>query len=270
MTTTLLAHEFRRTRGFLGVVAGACILFVLVGTGIMLTMSVPLGALLSVGTLAGAPVIVLLGLAVDYWRSAYGRGGYLTHALPVRGSAIYRARLLYGTLVVFAGVVLTLGLAVLPFWAFAAGVAPPGVSAWTHLGSLMAPIGQALSITTWIVLVAGVVGMALAYLVQYYFAASIGSEGRLAALGPGGPILVWFALYLITQVLTFVSIAAVPLGLTVNDGVLHLVGVDYLAAMTSGADPTAMPFGMILLFVALTLALAWRTARSWDRRVTLR
>ncbi|MDO5627030.1 MAG: hypothetical protein Q4G43_01805 [Mobilicoccus sp.] len=270
MLTTVLTHEFRRTRFMLGVIAGIAAIIVLGATSLMLLFAPQIGALLAFATAVSLMPIVLIALVIDYWRSAYGRGGYLTHSYPVAGSVIYGARLLYGGLVVIGTALLSVVLLAPPALLLARAVAPPGVGAVDYTLTVLGDLLGALTPLTWVVLAAAIVGSGVFYLVQYYFAASIGSEGRLAALGPGGPLLVWFALYLLTQVLTFVAVLAVPLGITMSDGRLGLVGVDYLASMTSGADAAAMPFGVIPLLVVLTAVLVWRTAHSWNRKVTLR
>lgn len=88
MTTTLLVHEFRRTRGPLGLVAGAAAL--LVAAGVLLALApwplvASFGAVVGVGAVGAMLPVACCVLAVDYWRSGYGRLGYFTHSLPVRG-----------------------------------------------------------------------------------------------------------------------------------------------------------------------------------------
>lgn len=270
MTRTLLVHEFLRTRGTLAVIAGAATAFTVVGSLVaMLRLPVLSELGLVVGVLGASALVpvTLLALAIDYWRSAYGRQGYLTQTLPIRGSTIYRARLAYGMLVS------VLALA----WAVILGAAVYLAQAWRLGFSPWAQLQEAVREATrilppWLV-VAGIAMILLtlfSYLVHYYFAASIGSESRLAALGPGGPVLVWFGAYLLMQVVMVVAIVAVPFGLQATGGTVEIIHRDFAAAMFSSTPVGAMPLGFAPALLLITVAFAWRTAFSWERKVTLR
>lgn len=272
MTTTLLRHEFRRTRGPLGLLTAIAAAFTLAGTLVMLPNwpLAPLGAPLASIAVFGLLPVSLLALAVDYWRSAYGRGGYLTQTLPIRGSRIYGVRLVYGFLVVLAGLVVSLLLAAPPALVVARRQAPEGVGALEYLRTAASEVTGLLSPTGWVLLVLALTFGTWMYLVQYYFAATAGSSGRLASLGAAGPFVVWFALYVLFQVLVFVAVVAVPLGIDVRAGDPQFVSVNYWAAMTSGAQNAPMPAGFIPVLLVLTLVLAWWTGRAWNRRLSLR
>ena len=110
---TLLKHEFLRTRDMLALVAGVAVLLALAGT-LLAATGVPI--LASVGLVAGLAAVfglvpaAQLMLAVTYWRSSYGRTGYLTQTLPVQGSTIYWAKLLWAWLVSLVGAALSVGM----------------------------------------------------------------------------------------------------------------------------------------------------------------
>src|SRR5690625_4541204 len=110
---TLLKHEFLRTRNMLALVAGVAVLLALAGT-LLAATGVPV--LSSVGLVAGLAAVLglvpaaQLALAVAYWRSSYGRAGYLTQTLPVKGSTIYWAKMLWAWAVSLAGAALSIGI----------------------------------------------------------------------------------------------------------------------------------------------------------------
>ena len=87
----LLKHEFLRTKGMLAVVAGAAFLLALAGT-LLAATGVPVlasvGLVVALAAVLGLVPAAQLALAVAYWRSSYGRTGYLTQTLPVRGSTV--------------------------------------------------------------------------------------------------------------------------------------------------------------------------------------
>ncbi|GAB96009.1 hypothetical protein BJY21_003650 [Kineosphaera limosa] len=271
---TLLRHEVARTRGPLGVVVLGTSLFAVVGALIATTpiyVLANLGLILGFGAAGALPPIALIVLAIDYWLSAYGRTGYLTQSLPLRGSRIYAARLLYGSLVGVAATVWALALALLPALAAAREAADPGQGAVAFLvknvREVIAPVGA----LWWLFFAALGVALIVSYLAQYYFAASIGSEGRLGAMGPAGPVLVWFCVYLLMQVLAGVGLFAVPVGVGMSGGSLGFVPMDLWGALVANQPPPqGFPLGFLVPMLLVSALLAWRTAYSWDRKVSLR
>lgn len=272
MTTTLLRHEFLRTKGMLGVITGIVALLVVVGSLLALTpfgAAQALGMVIAVVSLGAYIPVLLIAMAVDYWRSAYGRTGYFVHGIPLTGGRIYGARLLYGAGVVVAGYVVAGLLALLPALVAASHQRPAGTGAFTYLATAVRDVLQTVTPMTWVALVVAVLLLTWSYLVQYYFAASIGSGPRWSSLGAFGPVVVWIALYLVMQAVMIASVFTLPLGISVDGGALHLVGVDYLAAAMSGAEPNALPGGMIVAVLLATAVFTVWTARSWNR-VSLR
>lgn len=120
MTTTLLKHEWLRTRGTLGMLFGILALVVILGALLAATgwpLLSELGVLLAMlGLFVLVPATQLL-LTADYWRSGYGRTGYFTHSIPARGATIFRAKLAWAIIASFAALVLTVVLGLAAWWA---------------------------------------------------------------------------------------------------------------------------------------------------------
>lgn len=271
--TTLLKHEFFRTRGLLGLVGGIAVL--VAGSGILLALTG--WPLLSTIGIAIALVVVLglvpatqVVLTVDFWRSSFGRVGYLTQTLPRKGATIYWAKLVWAWLASLAALALAVGLFLLALPAATRGMGGSVSDAFASLRdtwtafTAMAP--------TWAVVAAVLmtVAMVLIWPAQYYFAASVGSQAPMNRLGVGGPVLVWLGLYVATQVLVFLSFAAVPLAVGMQGDQLGLVRWDLLAEMAAGADSAdVMPLGFLPALLLITVvAMAW-SVRSWNRKVSL-
>jgi hypothetical protein len=269
---TLLKHEVVQTRGMLALDALVASLVAVAGALLAATgwpALAPVGMLLAAGAVFGLVPAAQVLLVVAYWRSSYGRTGYLTQTFPVKGSTVYWAKAAWAGAVSVAGVALSVGLAlaVLPLLA-------QGVGA--DRGDLLAPLreGWALLLEmapAWGVVAAVVllVALVLVWPAQYFFAASIGSQAPLNRLGVGGPVLVWLGVYVATQVLTFVSFAAVPLAVAAEDGRLGIVRFDLFAEMVSGSSAGVMPIGFLpALLLSALVCVGW-TVRSWNRRVSL-
>lgn len=271
---TLLKHEFFRTRDMLALVAGVAVLLALAGT-LLAATGVPV--LASVGLVVGLAAVfglvpaAQLMLTVAYWRSSYGRTGYLTQTLPVKGSRIYWAKLLWAWLVSLAGVAVSVGivLAAAPLVSRGTGGQSDAMltairEGWATLNEVTGPLGVAAAIVA-------MLAMVLIWPTQYFFAASIGSQAPLNRMGVGGSVLVWVALYLTVQVLTFASFAAIPLAVGMAGDRLAFVRFDLFAEMAAGSSSSAevMPVGFLPALLAISVAcIAW-SVRSWNRRVSL-
>jgi hypothetical protein len=274
MIGTLIKHEALRTRGFVLTIAGAGAGLAVVGSLMALTgwpvlsqFGVVLGFIGAFGMLPA----LQLALGVDYWRSSYGRIGYFTQTLPVRGSRIYRAKLVWALLVMLAGLLATVGL----WLVVMLGAAPTmlGLTPGEFLEQAGEILASAFEAAPWLVALGAPALLVLLYslsTVMYACAASIGSERWLQRLGWGGPVVVWFGLYTVLQIAMFVAILAIPFGLGVDDaGRFGVIPADLLGALVTDTDLQLMPIGFVPVLVVAIIAMVWATVRSWDHRVSL-
>lgn len=275
MIGTLLKHEVIRTRGFLLTIAGAALGLAAVGSALAVTgwpvlsqFGLVLGAVGAFGLLPA----MQLALAVDYWRSGYGRIGYFTQSLPVRGSRIYWAKLAWAGIVVLIGLLATIAL-----W-FAVMVASAQTMFGMAPGALLEQIGDVLraayAAAPWLVALGAPATLLLLYgfnTVMYDASASLGSERWLQRLSWGGPVLVWFALYAIAQLVMLVGILAIPFGLGITAaGDFGFVPADLLGAMLADqSDLQLMPIGFVPAIIVMVPLLIWRTVHSWNHKVAL-
>lgn len=273
-TTTLLKHEWLRTRGQLATLFGLLALVGVLGSLLGASGWPLLSQLgLAAGMLAAVVAVpaVQLMLAADYWRSSYGRTGYFTHSIPVRGSRIFWAKLAWAMIASLAAILLTIVLALLAWWANSqrSGGTSPSWSLLTDAWSTVTAVTPAWMIVAGLALV---LGWFLVWPVYYYFSVSVGHERRLAGLGAGGPVVVFVLVYLATQALALLGMIVLPFGVGEADGeTLGLVRFDLLSELAAGASASddVMPIGFVFALVALAAFCLWRTARSWNRKVAL-
>lgn len=271
MLGTLIKYEFLRTRKWLGIVLGVATLMTVLGA-LLARAGWPvisgLGAALSVLAVGGFLAVVQLALGYDFWRSSYTKTGYFTQSLPVRGSTIFWAKLLWGCVVSLVALAWTAVLGLIAFFGTArlVGSTDPLQSLRQLWSSFLA------FAPTWVLLL-GIVAVVLSFwstLVQYYFSASIGSEARVNRLGLGGPVFVWIGLYLVLQALLLVGIVAIPFALTFGaDAEVGIVSMNFFDVMVKNQPAAAMPLGFVPVLVLSTVVLIWRTVVSWDRKVSL-
>lgn len=274
MTTTLLTHEWLRTRGALGTTLGVIALVGVLG-GLLGAAGWPLLSQLglALGMLAAVVAVpaVQLTLAADYWRTGYGRTGYFTHAIPVRGSVIFWTKLMWAMVASLAALVLTAGLALLTWWAAArqSGLTSPSYSVLSDAWTTVTTAAPAWMIAAGVLVT---LGSFLIWPVYYYFSVSVGHERRLAALGAGGPVVVFVLVYVVTQLLSLMAMIALPFGISMGaGGSLEFVRFDMIGELAAGAAASddVMPVGFLAASVVLVVFCLWRTARSWNHRVAL-
>ena len=217
---TLIAYEWQRTKGAIGLIVLIAGALTLGGVLLSLLPWEPVKVLGALAAIVAASMLLpalALALAVDYWRRAYGREGYLTQALPVRGATQFAARVVYGALVLLgasivtlvfgAGVMVVMGAIEMPD----AGPAEIARTLWAASPFAEQPWWLAVAVLLcWVV--------AVAYLLQFYCAVSVGSESRWAFLKGAAPVVIWFGIYWASQLVLMVSVLAVPWGITFEAG----------------------------------------------------
>lgn len=279
MTTTLLKHEFIRTRSLLGQYFALATLVVLAGTLLAFfnwPVLGPLGAIVSVLTIVSLVPVLHLLLGWDYWRSSYRGSGYLTHSIPVRGSRIFWTKLLWAVIVTLVALAVCVLLAAILWPAvarnpdFASDVGPnPSPNLFVVIGELWALATQFIPTGLLVTLLIAAFALILVAPIEYFFAASVGSESRFAKLGAGGPFLVFVLMYVATQALMFASFFAIPFGLgPTENGKLGIIHIDTTAAMEAD-QLNAAPLGFFVSMVLMCAFCLWRTHRSWNEKVSL-
>lgn len=273
MIAALLKHEWLRTRSLLGSIGAVAVLLVAAGTALTATgwpgISL-VGMLMVMAPLAALVPATQIALAVHYWQSSYSRTGYFTQSLPLSGVTIYAAKLAWALLVSLLAVLATAGL-LMAAWPVLAGQ----LGGERNPFSLIRQMWEAgTAVTSTPVLIAGIllfVALILIWPIQYFFAASVGSETPLNRLGLGGPVVVFLGLYLASQVLVFLGMAALPWGLTMVDGQLGIEHWSVFAEMAAGnaSRDDIMPVGFVPMLLLIGVVCLLRTVHSWRRRISL-
>lgn len=273
MIAALLKHEWLRTRSLLGSIGAVAVLLVAAGTALTATgwpgISL-VGMLMVMAPLAALVPATQIALAVHYWQSSYSRTGYFTQSLPLSGVTIYAAKLAWALLVSLLAVLATAGL-LMAAWPVLAGQ----LGGERNPFSLIRQMWEAgTAVTSTPVLIAGIlllVGLILIWPIQYFFAASVGSETPLNRLGLGGPVVVFLGLYLASQVLVFLGMAALPWGLTMVDGQLGIEHWSVFAEIAAGdaSRDDIMPVGFVPMLLLIGVVCLLRTVHSWRSRVSL-
>lgn len=271
MVRKLIKHEILRTGPLLGLILGVGTLTVL-GSGVLASLRFPLLSTVSavIGFIAVAFPWPLgnLALTIDFWRTSWGRAGYLTHSLPAKGSTILWARLAWGLVAQLVFLVWTVSamLAML----YLANPVPAGDGPGIER-IISQALGEISRMVPWwqsalVVLALLLIGWA--YLVMFYFAATVGNGPKLAGFGAAGPVITWVITYVVLGFLIAGSFL-LPVGLVLGDRGLHFTTVDMVRAVQVN-DGSVIPFGFVPVIIAsVAIWVPWM-AHNWNQRVSLR
>ncbi|MFT3876957.1 MAG: hypothetical protein QM708_11130 [Propioniciclava sp.] len=270
MYAALLKHEARlQTRPLLAYLGIALAVF----AGGMALALLRIPAVSQIGALATISACVFLALSVPagvlmrYYTSMYGREGYLTHAIPAKHTTLYAAKFTWALAVWLIALVVAIGMGVGFFVAQTVAYGGTVADAWTSLTEALAGLGTAptIALVGWCLI--GVV----IYVAQFGWIVTFGMEDRFRALGVGGPVLVWFASYLVLQVLTIVAILLIPLGVSLDlSELVFTTFASELPKAFANEDPSFIPLGWLpLLLATLPVYVVW-TLRSLKKHTSLR
>lgn len=277
MMATLLAQDFRATRRNLGIAAGLVVL--VFGLGIAIAwLNIPIvstiAIVLTIGAIASTIPLALAILCEYYWRTMYGREGYFTMSVPVRGKTLFAAKVIYGILVSLAAAAFMLAL----FYLGSGIVRLAGDHDFNAaFNDITASFSEYGSTTVW------VIGFLLVLQLVYVVVAgaavmSIGARARFNHLGCGAAIIGGVAVYLLTQILGLLGMLFIPFGLKlqsaaqgeiVAEGMLN----DFRALIDGTAektDPVTLGLGIIPVVLIVGILLAYWGARSVEHHTSLR
>lgn len=266
MFATLFKNEARQTGRPL--LIGAAIWVGVVAFTVALSL-LPWGALTDVLRTI-ALLLTVLGptaagafLLVQYYRTMAGRQAYLTFAIPVRGRVLWAAKAAWA-----AGVMAAASLVAALLCLVTIGItqAANGRPFRRAVGDLLNAFG-----TSGLWLAVAAIGLLIAFsIAEFGFFVSFGSRASMHRFGIGGPVLVGVLTYVGLQVLSFLAIIGIPVGLRISGDRAVLVRHNFLAELTVGGPNQPVPIGFVPLFVIAAVVFAWLTVRTIERHTSVR
>lgn len=261
MTTTILRHELIRTKRPLLILFGiAMVLIVLMDVLAFFVGGVALvfAALIAILVI---PAVQLL-LVIDFYRTSYGSGAILTHALPIPGRHLFWTKLFFAFLVTVLASVVALVLLLLQ-GQFALNIADLTWSA--AYGEARVPFQQLAGLG--LVVILSAVWVVVMPLASMFSSVVIGSGGWARRLSIGGPIIVFMSYYVLMQLLGLASFFVPPV-YDVVTGQLHGVSL-WQAAMTNAQTPF-LPVSLVLFHLLVIAGLLVWASRDMQHKVELR
>lgn len=264
MVGKLMKYEFLRTRYPLALAAG--IGLAICALAYLLALLAPVVAMVPfvVGFVMGLifTFAVQIYLAVDFYRSSFGRRGYFTHSLPVTGTMLVLTKLGHALLVTLAAMIWSAALLLITLSsAVELGMITYGAF-WSGLRDVL---GSGNWFTWFMVL--NILAIILITLVQYFFSVAVGSESWINKAGALGPVVTFLIVYVAVQILSFVALLIPPS----YDPLLETWSWSPpLVDMLSGSVNPGIPLSAFWVGYALSAVLLWRTVVSVNRKLELR
>lgn len=278
MMSKLLQQEYLTTRKALATITGWLLL---VGVVSLIPVAIPVPYvsnvcfLLAMVSFAGIAPVLLAYLIYTYWQTMYGRRGYFTMTLPVRGRVIYWAKTVYTLVVVALGAVAT----AVGAWLLTASMdIGARVSIGTMWGQLWHEVVGSFGDAAWsIVLI--VLVQAMAYILAIPAMTSVSAQARFNHLGVGAPVIGGVLLYLTIQVTSLLAMMFLPVGMVlVGPESGHIVAqgmwaeiIEMVQNPAAQSDvPQILGLGMLVSATVITVTVVWWGVRSIERRTSLR
>lgn len=274
MLAQLLKHEFRATRRLVPFIYLATLIIIL-GNLLLRQLDIPwlntTMLILMIVAGIGEAILTYVVVIYRYYKNLYNSEGYLMHTLPVPPRQLLTSKVIVSFIwllisyLLMVGVVLTVALIMVG----------DQVGANLSIGQLIDQIiaSTGLQITSFYAIFAAFIAyilLSIVYLLsQIFLAISVGNLSRFHRMGIGAPIFTYLAIYFFTQIMTLVFMIAVPLGLTVNGGVLQLVPESMLATITNPNRPV-IGLGSIVFIILATIGFFVLTAHIMKRRTSLK
>lgn len=278
MFAPLLVQEIRLTyRHLFLVVLGTALLTItcsgMVASGIPLLSSIALAAAIVI-VCATTPVTLVV-LYVHYWRTMHGAYAKFTHTIPARGRTLFLTKAAYLCLWTFLSVLLTALYGALVYSAVAyadgASVSQKLYALWEGARSLLVFV-ESHGLTVYLLIT--ILALVL-WVIQMPAALSIGAQGRLRGSVQGGPVMAVGVLYLVNQIAGGMATFFIPYSIIVEGpsagGVRYEAMLwEFVDAMRTGADPTAVGLASPYVYLVVSLGAMWWAIRSLEHHLYVR
>ena len=264
MVGKLIKYEFLRTRAPLAL-AGA-IGLAICAVGYVLALVAPVVAIVPfvVGFTMGIifTFAVQIYLAVDFYRSSFGRRGYFTHTLPIKGTTLVLTKLGYALIATAAAMVWSV---VLLLVSLASAVELGMITYAEFWAGFRDLFGAGNLFLTFMIL--NVVALILVTIVQYFFAVAVGSEAWINKAGGMGPVVTFLIVYVAIQLLALLALLIPPSYNPLSEAWSWSVP---LIDMIRNPDNVGIPISAFWITYVLSGLLLWRTVVSVNKKLELR
>ncbi len=270
MLGKLIKNEFKaniHTIGMIYVVAAAAILVMMAAFIVKITWLSALATIVLIATGFLAIVMTFVSVVSNFKKTLFGGQGYLSFTLPVTSGQLLAAK----TITSFCWMLLSYAVAIGIFvgvYLYATAMIGEDVKFAIQMMLSMfdgLPSGDTVKLA--IAFIALIIFIRIVVLIaQLYFALTIANTRIMQKLGGFAAVVVFFAVFIVMQVISVVLAQYVPLSI-----VLTSEGIFYSTASTM-ADPLGLSFGLAgtIFDVVCAAALFVGTAKLMNSKVNIK
>lgn len=267
MLGKLFKHEFKQTARIiplLYIILLLCSVTFIVGYKTNINWLIGIGAMLCVFAAIAVIAATFIVIIVRFYKSMFLNEGYLTYTLPVKPSANLFPKFTVAVFWIFLSVIVILGVFLLVLFSldifdtnFMKTIC--NILKYDYLGKMLILTAVMMVIQT------------IFFLMQVFFAMSLGNTPPFHKLSIGGPILIYIVMYFIIQLINLVLTLFVPIGVSIGPGGFSFVFENMLSSFTAqtGSNVTIGLAGIIFEVVG-TIALFFVTKYILDKKVSLK
>ncbi len=280
MLGKLIKNEFKTTwQSMSGIylAAGITALTMLIFIVLKIKAITAIGSIALLVIAAVSLVMTIIMVVTNYYRSMFGAQGYLTFTLPVKSSSLFFSKALVSfTWVLLSFVFVGAILAFLFFYLIAqtsASIKDLAKTLYSFVQQIQGiPDFDTVKYLMALLVVIGFIGL-LAFVCKVYFSMTLAHTKLFQKMSaPLASIIVYFVLYLISQLVNVFCMTSVPIAIVVSGNSVYLSLTRGMLESIASISPNYIPFpiGGYLFTILFSVVLYFVTAYLIKNKVNVK
>lgn len=269
MLGKLIKNEIKstvRTIQFIYLAAAVTALALLVAYFVDITWLSVLGSVLMLVEAIALLLMTFVVVFTNFQKTMYGPQGYLTFTLPVTSRALIGSKLLVSALWLIVAYVGAMGMMVGTYYYITSLIGEETMEMVKLMMNMLNIMPNSSTLYTMLVLIALNLFIQMIYLVAIaFFCVSAANTRRFQKSPTFYTFLIFFAVYIVLQLISFYLTQQVPLSILINSDGVQLI----TQAM---GDAGGYTFGItgVLFSIVTAVGLLWATSYIMKQKVNLK
>ena len=159
-----------------------------------------------------ALIITFVGVIANFYKTLYGQQGYLSFTLPVTSGQLLAAKAIVDFLWMIVSYAVSIGIMIWIYDYVTSLIGDNNITMIKMIISMFRSMPGAKAIKGYLVLLVFAVFIQLAFLIsELFFSITFANTRVMQKLGAAGPIIVFFAIFIVAQICNFLLTNYVPI-----------------------------------------------------------
>ena len=159
-----------------------------------------------------ALIITFVGVIANFYKTLYGQQGYLSFTLPVTSGQLLAAKAIVAFLWMIVSYAVSIGIMIWIYDYVTSLIGDNNITMIKMIISMFRSMPGAKAIKGYLVLLVFAVFIQLAFLIsELFFSITFANTRVMQKLGAAGPIIVFFAIFIVAQICNFLLTNYVPI-----------------------------------------------------------